>query len=153
MSVHAKLAALVGNWKGTNRLNLSWMPDSIVESASTANVVTRAGGTCLETAYTWKSEGKPQDGFIVISGDPKSNCVHAVWTDSWHSANALMTCEGTVDDNGRVNLMGHYKVEGHADWGWRSEIVPTAEGFKYLMFNVSPEGVEEWAVETEFTRA
>lgn len=152
MAIHEKLSKLAGDWKGTNRLNLSWESDPIKESPSTATVKPRAGGTCLEIAYTWEYEGKPREGFIIINGDGKSNA-HAVWTDSWHSANVLMACEGTCGENGTVNVKGTYKVEDHPDWGWRTEIVPTGEGFKYLMFNVSPEGQEEWAVETEFIRA
>jgi Protein of unknown function (DUF1579) len=152
MSVHGKLAALAGTWKGKNRLNMSWEPDPIKESASTATVSTRAGETCLEIAYTWEFEGKPQDGFIVISGDANSDKANAVWTDSWHSANVLMNCCGAVSNGGGVNLKGFYKVEGHPDWGWRTEIVPDSDKFKYLMFNVTPEGHEEWAVEMEFTR-
>lgn len=153
MSVHERLAALAGNWKGVNRLNLSWTPDPIKESASTASVSLRVGGQCLEIAYTWEYEGKQQEGVIVLCGDDASDSITAVWTDSWHSANVLMTCKGTVADSGRVNVKGHYKVEGHPDWGWRTEIVPAGDSFKYLMFNVSPEGAEEWAAETEFTRA
>ena len=152
MSVQEKLAALSGNWEGRNRLNMSWEPDPVKESESTATVSIRAGGTCIEIAYTWEFGGKPQDGFIVIAGDAKSEKANAVWTDSWHSANVLMHCGGTVSSRG-VNLKGFYKVEGHPDWGWRTEIVPEGDKFKYLMFNVSPEGQEEWAVEMEFTRA
>lgn len=148
MSVNDNLAALVGDWKGTNRLNLSWMPDPIKESASTATVSLRVG--CIEIAYTWEYEGKPQEGLIFLCDGSAS--AKAFWTDTWHSANVLMTCTGDVAANGRVNVKGHYKVEGHPDWGWRTEIVPSGDTFKYLMFNVSPEGVEEWAAETEFTR-
>ena len=153
MAVHEKLAELAGEWKGTNRLNLSWTPDPIKESASEATVAIRAGHSCIDIAYTWEYEGKLQDGFIVIDGDLNSNAVKAAWTDSWHSANVLMDCDGLVDGNGSVNLKGNYKVEGHPDWGWRTEIVPNGDAFKYLMFNVSPEGHEEWAVEMEFKRA
>jgi hypothetical protein len=152
MSVHEKLAALSGQWNGRNRLNLSWEPDPIKESESTAKVSRRAGDTCLEISYTWEYEGKPQDGFIVISKDAGSEKANAFWTDSWHSANVLMNCIGSVNDRGAANLKGHYKVEGHPEWGWRTEIVPDGDKFKYLMFNVSPEGHEEWAVEMEFTR-
>lgn len=153
MGVHEKLKPLVGKWSGTNRLNLSWLPDPIFESPSTAEVRLRVGDQCLEIAYTWEYEGRPYEGVILIDGDAKSDAVGAAWTDSWHSANVLMACTGTVNDSGRVNVSGSYSVPDHPDWGWRMEIVPNGDSFKYLMFNVSPEGEEEWAVETEFTRA
>ncbi|CAN5585049.1 DUF1579 domain-containing protein [soil metagenome] len=153
MSMNEHVYALTGEWKGTNRLNLSWMPDPIRESLSTANVRPRISGQCLEIAYAWEYEGQPQEGLLILSGDPKSDNVTASWTDSWHSKNVLMSCNGTVSEDGHVKLMGHYSVPDHPDWGWRTEIVPEGDTFKYLMFNVSPEGEEDWAVATVFSRA
>lgn len=153
MSTNDHLSALAGEWKGTNRLNLSWMPDPVKESVSTAKVHRRINGQCVEIAYTWEYEGQPQEGLLILNGDPKSDQITAWWTDSWHSAHVLMSCKGTVGDDGHVNVMGHYSVPDHPDWGWRTEIIPDGDTFKYLMFNVSPEGEEDWAVETVFTRA
>lgn len=153
MGVHEKLTALTGTWEGKNRLNLSWEPDPIKESLSTSSVKLRLNDTCLEIEYDWEYEGKPQEGLIILSCDKKSGAASAVWTDSWHSAHVLMNCYGAVAENGSVNLKGSYKVEGHPDWGWRTEIVPGDDSFKYFMFNISPEGQEEWAVEMEFKRA
>ena len=151
MAIPEQLAALVGSWKGTNRLNLPFTPDPIFESPSNGIVRKRANGACLEIEYDWVYEGERREGFIVISVG-KGGDASAVWTDGWHSKDVLMTCEGRVTGAGGVDLKGNYRVEGHPDWGWRTEIVPGADSFKYLMFNVSPEGTEEWAVETEFTR-
>jgi hypothetical protein len=152
MSVNENLSELAGNWSGVNKLNLSWMPDPIRESTSTAKVQTRVNDQCLEIAYTWDYEGEAQEGLIVLSGDGKSDSVKAFWTDSWHSRNVVMPCDGLVSANGSVNLKGFYGVPDHPDWGWRTKIIPGRDTFKYLMFNVSPEGIEEWAVEMEFTR-
>lgn len=128
------------------------MPDPIKESASTATVSSKVNGQCLEFTYTWEYEGEKQEGFIFLNGSSNSDSIKAFWTDSWHSKDVLMECNGTVSETGAVNIKGHYSVPDHPDWGWRTEIVPNGDSFKYLMFNVSPEGVEEWAVETEFTR-
>lgn len=152
MSLNEKLAQLAGNWKGTNKLNLSWMPDPIKESASNASISVRVNGQCLEITYNWEYDAEPQEGLIILAGDGKTDAIKAFWTDSWHSKNVLMPCDGIVSENGRVNVKGFYGVPDHPDWGWRTEIVPNGDSFKYLMFNVSPEGVEEWAVETVFTR-
>ena len=152
MAITEQLASLTGNWIGTNRLNLSFESDPIFESPSNAIVRQRAGGTCLEIEYDWVYKGSANNGFIVISCG-KNGEASAVWTDSWHSKHVLMNCEGATTGSGGVNLKGSYKVEGHPDWGWRTEIIPNGDSFKYLMFNVSPEGYEEWAVETEFRRA
>ncbi len=152
MGVSEKFAALAGEWTGTNRLNLSWLPDPVKESPSTANVRPRLNGQCLEISYTWEYEGEQHNGLLILNGDPKSDEATAVWSDSWHSAHVLMPCTGKFESDSRVNLLGHYKVPDHPDWGWRTELEVTDVGFKYLMFNLSPEGEEDWAVETEFHR-
>lgn len=153
MAVHSNLAALAGNWTGTNRLNLSWTPDPIKESPSTAKISPRINGQCLEIAYTWVYDGQPQEGVLLLCGGKDDDKMAAAWTDSWHSADVMMPCGGTVDAGGNVNIKGSYSVPDHPAWGWRTEIIPGSDGFKYLMFNVTPEGEEEWAVETEFTRS
>jgi hypothetical protein len=156
MSINEALMKLEGRWRGTNRLNLSWMPVPIKESPSTAVVTPRIAGQCLEIAYTWEYESTQREGLIIINATPasaESDAAHAVWTDSWHSANVIMMCAGTLDVNGRLNVKGSYSVPEHPDWGWRTEIIPGDDSFRYLMFNVTPDGVEEWAVETEFKRA
>lgn len=153
MAVNEKLKALAGNWKGTNRLNFG--EDSgtpVIESPSTAEVLERAGGQALEITYTWEYDGKPQEGFLLIDGDAGSETVKAVFTDSFHLANDLMQCDGAATPDGGINVKGFYTVPGHPEWGWRTEIIAGADSFKYIMYNVTPEGEEEWAVETIFTR-
>lgn len=152
MSLHPNLASLTGKWEGTNKLNLPWLPDPVVESRSTADIQFRALEQAIEIVYKWEYEGKPQEGVIMISTNKNSDQTTAVWTDSWHSANVLMVCIGTVSNEGTVNVKGSYSVPDHPDWGWRTEILPKGDTFKYLMFNVSPEGEETWAVETEFRK-
>lgn len=153
MSINQDLSDLVGTWKGTNRLHLPWLPEKLKESDSKATVRSKMNGQFLSFDYTWSYEGEPQEGMLILGCDPKSDAVQAVWTDSWHSKDVLMLCNGTVDDNGRVSVTGHYAVPEHPDWGWRTEITPAGTSFRYVMYNISPEGVEEIAVETDFTRA
>jgi hypothetical protein len=152
MSVDKKLSDLVGTWKGTNRLHVPWMDEKLKESDSTAVVRSKMNGQFLSIEYTWSFDGEAQEGLLILGCDSKCEAVQAVWTDSWHSKDVLMLCNGTVDSDGKISVMGNYSVPEHPDWGWRTEIIPGVEGFRYVMFNVSPEGVEELAVETEFTR-
>lgn len=154
MAIHQALKGLSGTWKGTNRLNFgSYGNVPILESPSTAKVVERVGGQALEIAYTWEYEGKQKEGFLLIDGSADSDAVKAVFTDSFHLAHDLMKCEGSATPEGGINVTGTYVVPGHPEWSWRTEIIPANDSFKYVMYNVSPEGEEEWAVETEFTRA
>jgi hypothetical protein len=152
MSVHEKLASLVGEWKCTNRLNFG-DEHPVLESPGTATVVTRVGGQCLEIAYTWSFEGKPQEGVILMDKNGKTSEAAASWTDTFHYANSLMHCLGTWDENGKVSVTGSYAAGDGPDWHWRTEIIPSDDSFKYLMINISPDGDEQWAVEMDFTRA
>jgi hypothetical protein len=153
MSIPETLKALVGEWKGSNRLHLGdWHPvKPIHDSDGTASVRERIGGQFIEIAYTWEHESKPFEGVLILGGDNKTDAVNAFWTDSWHMAHQVMMCEGS-QVNGNVSVTGSYKVDGHPDWSWRSEIVPGIDEFRYNMYNVSPEGDEQIAVEMELKR-
>ena len=155
MSIPEKLFAIEGSWSGTNRLHLGdWAPENpILESEATAEVRKRLGGQFLEIFYTWAYKGEPKEGVILLGSEPKSGTVNATWTDSWHMAHQLMKCEGRETEDGGVDVKGYYNVEGHPEWGWRTEIVPGENSFRYLMFNVSPEGEESIAVEMELAPA
>ncbi len=152
MSVDRKLTDLVGDWKGTNRLHVPWMPEPLKESESRATVRSKMNGQFLSVEYTWAFEGEPHEGMLILGCDPKSDAVQAVWTDSWHSKDVLMLCNGSRTSDGRISVTGQYSVPDHPDWSWRTEIVPQGEKFRYAMYNISPEGEEEIAVETDFER-
>ncbi len=152
MSISREIADCIGTWKGTNNLHLSWDPNPLKQSESGLTVSLKGKGQFVSFEYTWTFEGEPQEGIILMGSDPKTKAAQAVWTDSWHSRNTLMVSDGKVNDDGSVDVKGSYKVEGHPDWGWRTLIVPENETLKVIMYNVSPEGEEELAVETVFTR-
>lgn len=155
MSIPGTLATIEGSWSGTNRLHLGdWAPENpVLESDATAVVRKRSGGQFLEISYTWTYKAEPKEGLILLGSEPKTGAVNAVWTDSWHLAHQLMKCVGEETEEGGVNVKGFYKVEGHPEWGWRTEILPGDNSFRYLMYNVSPEGEESIAVEMELSPA
>lgn len=153
MSIDQKLYDLAGVWKGTNRLHVPWMPEKLKESESGANVHSKMNGQFLYLEYTWSYEGEPQEGLLIVGGDPKSDAVQAVWTDSWHSKDVLMLCNGSIAGDGGISVVGSYAVPDNPDWGWRLEIIPNDDQFRFAMYNVSPDGAEELAVETDFQRA
>lgn len=153
MSIPEKLSAMTGEWKGTNILHTPWMPNPLHKSESTMLVSEQIMGQFISFEYTWSYEEKPQEGNIFVGWDEKTNAVNAVWADSWHSAHVLMNCEGSISPDGALMMKGYYAVEGHPDWGWRTDIIPGNETFKLVMYNVSPEGQEDLAVETEYKRA
>lgn len=153
MSINDDLAQYVGKWKGTNKLYLSWLSDPLKESPSTLEVTKKANGQFIQFDYDWEYEGERQEGMLVLGCDTKSNSVQTVWTDSWHSRHTLMISDGAAKDDGSVSVKGHYKVPDHPDWGWRTDIIPQKETIKLLMFNVTPEGDEDLAVEVMYERA
>lgn len=65
----------------------------------------------------------------------------------------LLISEGAKSENNFVSLKGFYQVPEHPDWGWRKVIESeNSDSFKITMFNVSPEGVEDLAVEAIYER-
>jgi Protein of unknown function (DUF1579) len=153
VSVPEPFQKLAGTWSGTNRLHVPWMEPPVRESASTAVVSLKTQGKILCIEYTWVYDGAPQDGIMLISQDAKSTAVTMIYTDSWHLGHIFMECKGTADESGKIDIKGYYAVPDHPDWGWRTEIIPGDDAFRFNVYNVTPEGEEEIAVEGEFTRS
>lgn len=153
MNVSESLGSLVGKWKGKNSLYLSWVEESPFVSESNAAVAFSAQGKFLKIEYDWIYEEKTQDGLILLGTDKTTESIKAFWIDSWHMSDKLMISEGKQDANGAISLKGFYQVPEHPDWGWRTVIESeTPNSFKITMYNVSPEGAEDLAVEVIFER-
>lgn len=154
MSVPKKLGEFVGEWSGTNRLWLSWEEDkSARESDSTALIEFAAKRKFINIKYTWIYEAEMQEGRILLGREKDSDKIKAVWIDSWHNGDKFMICEGALE-NDVISIKGFYPVPDHPDWGWRTEIDFQDENlFKFTMYNVTPEGVEELAVEAIYARS
>lgn len=153
MSIPENLGNLVGNWFGTKTLYLSWVDESPFMSDSNASVAFSAQGKFLKIEYDWIYEGKKQDGLILLGNDKDSDLIKAFWIDSWHMSDKLLISEGAKSENNFVSLKGFYQVPEHPDWGWRTVIESeNSDSFKITMFNVSPEGVEDLAVEAIYER-
>ena len=76
----------------------------------------------------------------------------AHWIDSWHNGFTVMTCDGTVNDSGVIDVRGTYPAPPGPDWGWRTVITPGVDTLQVVMHNIWPDGREELAVEDWFTR-
>lgn len=150
MSVPARLAALAGQWTGTNRLILR--PDlPAQESLSTMNIAPAAQGKFIVLHYIWAYEGQPQDGLLVVGQDEQ--VVQASWIDSFHMGDKFMACEGSADAQGGVLVKGSYQMPGYPVWGWQIEILPADDGtFQFVMHNITPEGDKYLAVDTKYRR-
>jgi hypothetical protein len=63
-----------------------------------------------------------------------------------------MTCEGMATD-ANVDVRGSYAAPPGPDWGWRTIIDRNNRDlFRLVMYNITPEGEEQIAVETLYGR-
>lgn len=153
MNIPENLNKFSGNWQGNNRLYLSWMPQSPFDSQTKALVVLTAKGRFLKLEYDWVYDGKSQEGLILIGNEKNSDKIIVFWIDSWHLSDKYMVSEGGFDENGHISVKGCYTVPDNPDWGWRTVFDFNHENtFKMTMFNVSPDGVEDLAVEAVYKK-
>jgi hypothetical protein len=150
MSIPAGLKRLQGRWKGSNKVWL--MPGTPVrESDTIAEVGETAMGKFLTVHYHWADEGKPQEGFMMLSvfGDDEAE---AAWTDSWHMSDRVMFCRGGVEGAG-VSVRGSWAAPDGTEWGWRIVVAPAENhGFEVTMYNITPDGEEALAVRGSYRR-
>jgi hypothetical protein len=145
---------LAGKWSGTNRLILSWLPNPEHLSPSEMTAGPDVRGLFLRLTYTWQHEGTAHEGTILIGYDRGNDVATAAWADSWHQGARVMACEGSLGDDGTVNVKGSYPAPPDPDWGWRIVLTPVSENRLTLeMFNITPDGTEDLAVRTEYLRA
>ncbi len=152
MDTRKQLPELVGEWTGTNRLWLD--PSALARESTTTATVERVAGGFVSIRTTWEDEGRAHDGLLVVrlADDPGADTM--VWVDSFHTGGAFMTFAGTAGDDGRVTARGSYAAPPGPDWGWRIAVeAESADGFRILMHNITPDGEEAPAVEAVFTRA
>ena len=154
MSVPEKFAKLVGEWRGTNRLHTPWIKENpIRDSESNALVAFSAQGKFLKLEYDWTYDEKEQAGLILLGNEENAVSFKSFWIDSWHLSDKFMVSEGERTENGAISMKGFYTVPENPDWGWRTIIESENENsFKIVMYNVTPEGVEDLAVEANYKR-
>jgi Protein of unknown function (DUF1579) len=147
MSLPGNFFQLTGRWQGSNRLWLS--PSDPARVSETNAIVSRIGRErFIMIAYTW-FENELQEGQLVIG--QQGTEVKAFWIDSWHNGDRIMPCEGIVTADGQISVRGSYPAPPGPDWGWRITI-EAGEPFKLTMFNITPDGQENLAVEAIYAR-
>jgi hypothetical protein len=151
MSVLDLLGSCAGRWLGSSRLQ---DPHSAIAdvSLSTAAITLVLGGRFIRLDYTWAYRQTPQEGSLLIGYDKGGSEATAYWIDTWHMGDKGMTCRGSVGPHGLISLIGSYAAPPGPDWGWRIVITPAGQSLSIVMYNITPEGVEELAVEAEHRR-
>jgi hypothetical protein len=147
-----KLKSIVGNYKGANRLH--YPPDSEPdETPSNLNLASILNGRFVRIDYTWSYKNAPQEGSMLIGFDPKENLATIHWIDTWHMSNKVLALQGVAESDGSINVLGSYPAPPDPDWGWRIVIKPGNKSLNIAMFNISPQGDEEPAVEASYNKA
>ena len=147
MSIPTNMSSLLGNWAGLNHLWLT-PAESARLSDTTATITFTAQGKFLSIRYTWAYEGQPQDGLLLVGREAQQNLFKSVWIDSWHTQDSFMLCQGSLDSQGSLSLLGSYPAPPGPDWGWRIVIGPgDSNSLLITMLNISPDGMEHRAVE------
>ena len=131
------LAALAGDWTGTNAFRL--MPiDELASALSVATVHLEARGEGVLIRYIWvHPDDGEQSGTLLIGSPAEDGTITAALIDSWHQKPDLATLTGRIEGDG-VRLEMSYA----GGWGWIIEVGPTDEGLAMTMHNVIPEGVD-----------
>lgn len=156
MAIPKHILATEGNWTGDSRLHLSWLPDEadrIKASASTLTVEADANRKYVTVSYTWEYEGETQFGRMLVAGDRDGETLEAGWSDSWHQSGGVLHLTATSFEENPAKLNGKYPAGDGTFWGWRIEIETDDDTLILRMFNVMPDGPEEWAVEGIYKRA
>lgn len=151
MPALTKLLHSLGDWKGTKRLYASPSQPPTVSTA-TLKITSILKDQFIRMDYKWEYQGTPQEGSLLLGYVSQSETVTAHWIDTWHMQDKVMACEGDIDEQGLLSVLGSYEAPPGPDWGWRTTILPHEDSIVLNMFNISPEGHEEVAVEATFTR-
>ncbi len=71
-----------------------------------------------------------------------------------HMSDKFMICQGAAEPDGAIVVRGSYAAPPGPDWGWRMVIGPgDGDTFRLIMYNISPDGQEDLAVEASYTKA
>jgi hypothetical protein len=151
MTIFEKLKMCSGTWDGTNCLH---DPDTRLPdiSPSTAIITPILGGIFIRFDYDWIYRGKKQEGSMLIGNDIKSQLNSIYWIDTWHMGNKAMMCKAVAPNENDISVIGSYPAPPGPDWGWRIAIAPGDARLSFTMFNISPVGNEDIAVETIYPK-
>jgi Protein of unknown function (DUF1579) len=141
---------LIGAWTGNNLLRFMHTDHNSSSDLSVAHV---AKGRFLTFTYTWSYENTDHEGLLTLGYDAQHEVATAAWVDSWHMSSKVWSCQGVIDQQGVIDLRGSYAAPPGPDWGWRIVITaPPGKDLQIVMYNCSPEGVEELAVRADYKR-
>jgi hypothetical protein len=153
MTALEQLLACAGKWHGTNRLHdpNTQQPE---DTPSTLVITPVLDGRFVRLEYTWRWQGQPQSGAMLVGHENEANVDTAYWVDTWHMGDKGLLSRGPAGDGAVITVVGSFAAPPGPDWGWDIVLTPKAgESFEIVMHVYTPEGEQGPAVEARYTPA
>lgn len=140
----ARFTPLVGTWTGVNHLFMdpTGPPD---DSPCPSTFRLTLGGKVAVHEYEWSHSGEAQEGMAMLSGG--ADHFQLAWSDTFHTSGSIMFLEGEPGQK-EIDVRGTYDVpDSKQPWGWRIQYARRESGLVVKMWNITPDGEEQRAVE------